>query len=165
MGGGGWGRSRKKYSCKGKLNLKNSCMPINPKKYSCYGLKKIHTRNLITKKNSCRSKIPPPPKKNFSNGPSLKGVIWDNTYWLDNLSLVITKGYGIQATRIEFQNTFAPALCFAWVSCDKWSEHTWSDYEWQKVQMQVIKLHFVHWPHSFSVEVQTNSGYKHAMHV
>ena len=50
-------------------------MPINPKKYSCYGLKKIHTRNLITKKNSCRLKIPPPPKKNFSNGPSLKGVI------------------------------------------------------------------------------------------
>ena len=25
-------------------------MPINPKTYSCYGLKKIHTRNLITKK-------------------------------------------------------------------------------------------------------------------
>ena len=43
----------------------------NPKKFSCYGLKKIHTRNLI--KNSCGSKIslPPPPKKNFSNGPSL----------------------------------------------------------------------------------------------
>ena len=29
---------------------KNSCTPINPKKYSCYGLKQIHTRNLITKK-------------------------------------------------------------------------------------------------------------------
>ena len=28
----------------------NSCTPINPKKYSCYGLKKNHTRNLITKK-------------------------------------------------------------------------------------------------------------------
>ena len=40
---------------------KNSCTPINPKKYSCYGLKKIHTRNLITKKNSCSSKIPLPP--------------------------------------------------------------------------------------------------------
>ena len=40
---------------------KNSCTPINPKKYSCYGLKKIHTRNLITKKNSCGSKIPLPP--------------------------------------------------------------------------------------------------------
>ena len=35
-------------------------MPINPKKYSCYGLKKIYTRNLITKKNSCGSKIPLP---------------------------------------------------------------------------------------------------------
>ena len=31
---------------------KNSCTPINPKKYSCHVLKKIHTRNLITKKNS-----------------------------------------------------------------------------------------------------------------
>ena len=40
---------------------KNSCPPINPKKYSCYGLKKFHTRNLITKKNSCGSKIPLPP--------------------------------------------------------------------------------------------------------
>ena len=28
---------------------KNSCTPINRKKYSCYGLKKIHRRNLITK--------------------------------------------------------------------------------------------------------------------
>ena len=40
---------------------KYSCTPINPKKYSCYGLKKIHTRNLIAKKNSCGSKIPLPP--------------------------------------------------------------------------------------------------------
>ena len=32
--------------------------------------KKTHTRNLITKKNSCGSKIPSPPH-NFSNGPSL----------------------------------------------------------------------------------------------
>ena len=61
-----------KYSRKGKLNEKNSCTPINPKKYSCYGLKKIHTRNLITKKDSCGSEIPHPPH-NFSNGPSLKG--------------------------------------------------------------------------------------------
>ena len=40
---------------------KKSCTPINPKKYSCYGLKKNHTRNLITKKNSCSLKIPLPP--------------------------------------------------------------------------------------------------------
>ena len=42
---------------------KNSCTTINPKKYSCYGVKKVHTRNLITKKNSCDLKIPhlPPP--------------------------------------------------------------------------------------------------------
>ena len=45
---------------------------MNPKKCSCYGLKKIHTRNLLTKKNSCGSKIPLPPPHNFSNGPSLQ---------------------------------------------------------------------------------------------
>ena len=61
MGGGGAGEVQKKNSRKGKLNEKNSCTPINPKKYSCKGLKKIHTRNLITKKNSCSSKIPLPP--------------------------------------------------------------------------------------------------------
>ena len=35
----------------------------------CYGLKKIHTRNLITKKIPAARKFPSPP--NFSNGPSL----------------------------------------------------------------------------------------------
>ena len=64
-GGGGGGKGagdvQTKYSRKGKLNEKNSCTPVNPKKYSCYGLNKIHTRNLMTKKNSCRSKIPLPP--------------------------------------------------------------------------------------------------------
>ena len=64
MGGRG-GRRTKKNSRKGKLNEKNSCTPINPKKYSCYGLKKIHTKNLITKKNSYGSKIPLPPPISF----------------------------------------------------------------------------------------------------
>ena len=40
---------------------KNSCTPINPKKYSCKGLKKIHTRNLITKKIPAARKFPSPP--------------------------------------------------------------------------------------------------------
>ena len=66
--GGGGDRSTKKYSRKRKFNEKNSCTPINPKKYLCHGLKKIHTRNLITKKKSCGSKIPPPPSHSFSNG-------------------------------------------------------------------------------------------------
>ena len=57
---------------------KNSCKPINHKKYSCCGLKKIHTRNLITKKNSCGSKIPLPPH-NFSNGRSLMMDKMQNT--------------------------------------------------------------------------------------
>ena len=71
---GGAGEVQKKNSRKGKLNEKNSCTPINPKKYSCNGLNKIHAKNLITKKNSCSSKIPLPPH-NFSNGPSLMGCI------------------------------------------------------------------------------------------
>ena len=47
---------------------------------------KIHTRNLITKKNSCGSKIPLPPN-NFSNGPSLI-----DCFYLDaaNKSLITT---------------------------------------------------------------------------
>ena len=57
----GAGEVQKKYSRKGKLNEKNSCTPINPKKYSCHGLTKIHTRNLIRKTYSCGSKIPLPP--------------------------------------------------------------------------------------------------------
>ena len=40
---------------------KNSCTPINPEKYSYYGLKKIHTRNLITKKIPAARKFPSPP--------------------------------------------------------------------------------------------------------
>ena len=63
----------KKYSHKGKLKEKNSCTPINPKKYLFYVLKKIHARNLITTKIPAARKFPsfPPPTHNFSNGPSL----------------------------------------------------------------------------------------------
>ena len=71
-GGGGGGEVPKKYSRKGTLNEKKSCTLINPKEYSCYGLKKIHARNLITKKkNPAARKFRPPPPHNFSNGPSL----------------------------------------------------------------------------------------------
>ena len=68
----GAGEVQKKYSRNGKLSEKNSCTPINPKKYSCHGLTKIHTRNLITKKiPAARKFLSPPPPHNFSNGPSL----------------------------------------------------------------------------------------------
>ena len=62
--GGGGTKYRKKIRPRENLmkKIKNSCTPISPKKYSCYGLKKINTRNLITKKNSCGSKIPHPPQ-------------------------------------------------------------------------------------------------------
>ena len=50
---------------------KNSCMPINPKKYSCYGLKKNSYKDFDNEKNCCSAKIALPPH-NFSNGLSLK---------------------------------------------------------------------------------------------
>ena len=72
LSGGGAGEVHKKNSRKGKLIEKNIlARQLILKKYSCYSLKKIHTRNLMTKKNSCGSKIPLPPPHNFSNGPSL----------------------------------------------------------------------------------------------
>ena len=39
------------------IYLSISCTPINPKKYSCYGLKKIHAK----KKNFLRLENSPPP--------------------------------------------------------------------------------------------------------
>ena len=46
-GGGKADEVTKKYSRKGKLKEKKFMHSINPKKYSCYGLKKILTRNLV----------------------------------------------------------------------------------------------------------------------
>ena len=37
--------------------------------------------------------------------------------------LLITKGYEMRATTIVGQNAFAPTLCFAQVSRDKWSKN------------------------------------------
>ena len=57
MGGGeGAGEVQKKYSGKGKLNEKNHTLQLTQKKYSCYGLKKIHTRKIFL-----RLENPPPP--------------------------------------------------------------------------------------------------------
>ena len=57
---------------------KNSCTQINPKKYSCHGLKNIHTRNVITEKYSCGSKIPHP-SRNFSNSLNQVWLFNDKT--------------------------------------------------------------------------------------
>ena len=76
MGGGGGGGGvgscevQKKYLRKGKLNEKNSCTPINPKKYSCFGLKKYSYKESDNEKKFLRLENSPPPH-NFSNGPSL----------------------------------------------------------------------------------------------
>ena len=73
MGGGvGAVEVQKKNARKGKLNEKNSCTPINPEKYSCYGLKKnSHKEYDNEKKIPAARKFPSPTTHNFSNGPSL----------------------------------------------------------------------------------------------
>ena len=60
-GGRGTGEVQKKYSHKGKLNEKNSCTPINPKKYSCYDLKKKSYKEFDNEKTFLRLENPPPP--------------------------------------------------------------------------------------------------------
>ena len=86
-GGGVVGLAKYKTNIRAREN--NSCTPINPKKYSCYDLKKIHTSNLMTKKNSCGSKIPHPPPTlhNFSNGLSLKQYLLVSTSFFQFYSL------------------------------------------------------------------------------
>ena len=44
---------------------KNSDTPINPKKYSCNGLIKIHVKNLKTKKKFLQLENSPPPPITF----------------------------------------------------------------------------------------------------
>ena len=55
-----WAKYKKKIA-QGKLKKKNSFTPINPKKYSRYGLKKIHTRNMLTEKKFLRLENSSPP--------------------------------------------------------------------------------------------------------
>ena len=70
-GGGGSGRSTKKNIPARENKLKkNSCTPINPKKYSCYGLKKNSYEEFDNEKKFLRVENSPP-HYNFSNGPSL----------------------------------------------------------------------------------------------
>ena len=71
----GKGGSTKKNICKGKLNEKISCTPINPKKCSCYGLKKNSCKEFDNEKKFLPLEIsPPPPPNNFSNGLSLSAT-------------------------------------------------------------------------------------------
>ena len=52
---------------------KKSCTPINPKKYSCYGLKKNSYKEFDDEKKFLRLENSPS-LHNFSNGPSLTPV-------------------------------------------------------------------------------------------
>ena len=60
-----WGEAsevQKKHSRKGKLSEKNSYTPINPKKYSCYGLKKNSYKEFDNEKKFLRLENSPPPQ-------------------------------------------------------------------------------------------------------
>ena len=61
-GGGGGGRSTKKKIAQGEIKWKKIlARQLTLKNIHAMAYKKIHTRNLISKKNSCGSKINPPP--------------------------------------------------------------------------------------------------------
>ena len=66
MGRRGRGEVPKKYSCKEKLNEKIHSRQVVPLRIFMVWLKKIHTREMLTKKNSCGSKIRHPPHNFFS---------------------------------------------------------------------------------------------------
>ena len=87
IGGGRRAKYKKNiYWRKGKLNEKNLCTPINPKKYSCYGLKLKFMKQFDNEKNFRGAKIPPPP--NSSNGPSLidKRDLKQRRFWAKHVN-------------------------------------------------------------------------------
>ena len=51
---------------------KNLCTPINPKKYSCYGLKKNSYKEFDNKEKFLQLEHSPPPHNFSINGLSLK---------------------------------------------------------------------------------------------
>ena len=60
--GGGEGESTNKILAQGKIKRKEiHVCQLSLKIFLLWPKKTIHTRNLITKKNSCGSNIPPPP--------------------------------------------------------------------------------------------------------
>ena len=95
----------------------NSCTPINPKKYSCYGPQKIHTRNLITKKNSCGSEISLPAPHNFSNGPSpssrdfLQFPIFSPAICCQHFLCFILRNRSIQMTVVHVSKACVSSYC------------------------------------------------------
>ena len=115
--GGGGVVGLAKYKTNIRARESNSCTPINPKKYSCYDLKKIHTSNLMTKKNSCGSKIPhpPPAPHNFSNGLSLKQYLLVSTSFFQFYSL----------TQLLPLKAWFPYHRYN--RCDRWQKKKFSD--------------------------------------
>ena len=74
------GKYKKIYPCKGKpFEKKKQCTPSSPKKHSFSSPKRIHAREMSTKKYSCSSKIPQP-LHSFSNGPSHERALLDCQY-------------------------------------------------------------------------------------
>ena len=63
LGGGGAGAGvfQKKIRAKENLIKKNSCTPVNPKKYSCKGLKKNSYKEFDNEKKFLQLENSPPP--------------------------------------------------------------------------------------------------------
>ena len=80
---------------------KNSCTLINPKKYSCYGLKNIRTSSLITKKNSCGSKIPLPPITFLRVRPKPRAIMEQTLGTQTSLLPAPPTGWVVQAYNIS----------------------------------------------------------------
>ena len=58
--GGGWEKYKKSIRGRENYMKKNSCTPINPKKYSCHGLKLKFMKEFDNEKKFLRLKNSPP---------------------------------------------------------------------------------------------------------
>ena len=98
---------------------KNSCTPINPKKYSCSGLKKNSYKEFDNEKKFLRlENSPPPPPHDFSNGPSLtltncsKEILYTV---IDQSKLELKRGVGVKRGKRTLADRVSHD-CFAFAS-------------------------------------------------
>ena len=119
-----------------------SCLPITPRSRSAV-VPMISFSHFSLVSSSRASHSSPAPCFPISFGKACGVCTNINTF-----KLVITKGQGVRATTIEGPTAFAPMLCFASVSRDRWSKHARSNYGGQKVETLVIKLRSVYSIHS-----------------
>ena len=103
---------------------------LNPEKYSCHGLKKIHTWNLIAEKNFCGWKVPLPPPlpHNFSNGLSLN-IFHETMSNLFNLLIQRVQTVGRQRDKNNLRKSILPCSNNKKIIKRKWRENKWNRVE------------------------------------